>query len=178
MKAKTHQLFGGTFGLVAIFLSNISELTPKNVIESLLFFACVLIGSILPDIDHYKSKAGRSVPVISHVIYFLFGHKTITHTLLFALIVSGLFGIFSFVMDCSLYYPLGLFIGLISHLIGDMFVVGNRRHGGVPLSYPLYKKKIKFPITIKIESITESILGLCLLLINVSIVFLFFKKYF
>ncbi|MDX8367177.1 metal-dependent hydrolase [Cytobacillus sp. IB215665] len=175
MRAKTHQLFGGTFGLVAILLIQGTGYMPKeSLIDSVIFMIFVLIGSLLPDIDHYKSTAGRKLPIVSHLIYLIFGHKTITHTLLFAVIVTGVAMIVSISLQITLYPAYGLFWGILSHLIGDMIVTGNKWHGGVPFFYPFTRKKFKFPVTIKINSFSEMLLRLCLLILNVGIVFLLF----
>lgn len=83
-------------------------------------------GALLPDIDT-KSKIsfmlGFSLPI---------KHRTITHSLLFAVLI-GFIG-------CFLSYGLGigLFIGVLTHLFLDFFT-----GYGVPLFYPIRKRKYR-----------------------------------
>lgn len=47
-----------------------------------------VIGALIPDICHTKSKIGRRLPILSAVISSVFGHRTFTHSLLFLLITA------------------------------------------------------------------------------------------
>lgn len=82
-----------------------------------------IAGSLLPDIDHPGSKIGRRVPIISHIMY-LFGHRGITHSLLFVLFL-GMVGYFYWTP------AYGLAIGSLVHVVGDMLTPS-----GVPLLWP------------------------------------------
>lgn len=91
------------------------------------------IAGLLPDIDLPKSTAGKCLKPISWTINKLFGHRTITH--------SGLWLIVLFVL---LYktewapYLIGTSIGFLSHMCTDTMTAG-----GVPWLYPLSKKRIR-----------------------------------
>lgn len=88
-----------------------------------LVSGAVVVGSLLPDIDHPGSKLGRRVPIISHIMY-LFGHRGITHSLLFVLILALLGEFVS-----PVFY--GLAIGSAVHIAGDMLTPS-----GVPFFWP------------------------------------------
>lgn len=85
--------------------------------------AAAIAGSLLPDIDHPGSKLGRRAPVISHAVH-LFGHRGVTHSLLFVLILAA-----------AGYYAwtpaYGLAIGAAVHIAADMLTPS-----GVPLFWP------------------------------------------
>ena len=85
--------------------------------------AATIIGSLLPDIDHPGSKLGRRVPVISHIMY-LFGHRGVTHSLLFVLILAA--------AGHFVWLPAyGLALGAAVHIAADMLTPS-----GVPLFWP------------------------------------------
>lgn len=92
-----------------------------------LVSGAVVIGSLLPDIDHPGSKLGRRVPIISHIMY-LFGHRAMTHSLLFV-IALALLGTFV----SPIFY--GLSIGSLVHIAADMLTPS-----GVPLFWPLGRR--------------------------------------
>ena len=43
---------------------------------------CVILGSLLPDVDSPNSSLGRIVPFVSIPLERRYGHRTITHSLL------------------------------------------------------------------------------------------------
>ena len=122
MLFKTHLAFGFLAGLLALNIFN-----PANVI---LFFTLVLIGSILPDIDHPKSKIGRKIKIIG----FLFEHRGFFHSLLFLIFLY----IFSVLLFKNNSFILPLFIGYSSHLFIDSF-----NHLGIMPLHPLSRFRIK-----------------------------------
>jgi membrane-bound metal-dependent hydrolase YbcI (DUF457 family) len=77
------------------------------------FFIVGLLFSILPDIDLYKSKLGKKIPVIS-IPLNLIGHRGIMHSFTIPFILSVLF----FYIDINA--AMGIFIGYSSHLFLDM----------------------------------------------------------
>lgn len=82
--------------------------------------ALVVIGSLLPDIDHAGSALGKSVPFVSK----LFKHRGITHSLLMLII-------------CWFLMSPYIAVGVASHILLDMLT-----KQGVKLLWPL-------PISIK-----------------------------
>ncbi|MDP4086578.1 MAG: metal-dependent hydrolase [Bacillota bacterium] len=169
MLARTHQMFGGTFGLIAILICNLFRIIPKNILEILIFMIFILIGSILPDLDHPKSKLGRKVPIFSHLMYWIFGHRKVTHSLLFVGIVGVGSFLGAFILKWSFFYAFGLTLGVFSHLMGDFLT-----NSGIPLLYPL-EKHYKCPFTFQTSGFIEKIVGLVITLLNLGLLLLMSK---
>ena len=129
MDYKTH-LFGGVaFGIGFVYFS------PKlNIdVQPLFLVAGSLIGALLPDIDHPRSYLGSKIPIIPSLLYSTVGHRTLTHSIFFAVFIGILFSL----IDYS--FGFGVFIGIISHILLDMLTPQ-----GVSYLYPFYKKRIKW----------------------------------
>lgn len=132
MKGSNHVVFGTLLGMGTQLATG---LPLHGLFAYPAYYGGVILGSLLPDIDHPQAYLGRRIRVISVPIYKLFGHRGITHSFLF----MGLIGIASAVWWAK--YPLffgGLFIGILSHLLGDMSTPS-----GIPLFYP-NKTRYKF----------------------------------
>jgi inner membrane protein len=112
-------------------------------------FIGTFIGAILPDIDEPNSYIGKRLKFVSKILkFFKLKHRTYTHSLFFPLLIFLLGKI----------HPVFYFIsfGVFMHIIGDFLT-----NGGVPLFYPLYKKKL-FLKLFKTGSILEFII-VCLI---------------
>ncbi|MGG1149638.1 metal-dependent hydrolase [Bacillus wiedmannii] len=75
-----------------------------------------IVGALMPDICHQGSTLGRKVPLLYWGIHKTFGHRTITHSLIF------LFGISALLWYLVSQYPIiykGMFTGGLSHLVLD-----------------------------------------------------------
>ena len=94
------------------------------------------IGSLLPDIDHPKSKFGRAVPFLSYPISMIFGHRGITHSVL-AAVVSA---IILYFYGAATWFVAPLIVGYLSHVAGDVFT-----NSGAPLLWP-NKRKFSVPL--------------------------------
>lgn len=126
--AKTHMTFGmGCW---------IGYATLRGIPLQPLTLGLVMIGSLLPDIDHPKSKFGRLVPFLSYPISAMFGHRGITHSF-FAIIAAS---VVMYLYGAKMWFVSPLAIGYVSHLIGDVFT-----NSGAPLLWPR-KDKISFPL--------------------------------
>lgn len=98
-----------------------------------------LLGSLLPDLDHPKSKLGRRFLPLSTFLYATLGHRGGTHSLFFAAVLLLL------LIWVAPYLALGLCLGILSHILADMisysvgkkFTFGN----GCPLLWPLARKR-------------------------------------
>ncbi len=106
------------------------------------------IGSVLPDIDVYSRSIATKITFANGKNRYL-KHRGIMHSLSLPLLI----GIIYFVLfGNTLILP--FISGYISHLFLDMF-----NPSGVPLFSPFYKKKIKFPTTIKTGSPRDYVLS-------------------
>jgi inner membrane protein len=112
MLGKTH-LGGGI--LTSLLLCN------GDIVSSVW----LIIGSILPDVDHPGSMIGKNVPLLPKLLR----HRGFTHSILFSILIS-LFNVW-------------LGIGSLVHIVMDMMT-----KQGVELFYP-NKAKIRFPLAKK-----------------------------
>jgi len=144
MLFRTHLALGFLVGLIALKIFN-----PSNTI---FFFILVLIGSVLPDIDHPKSKIGKKVKIIG----FLFEHRGFFHSILFLILIYFI----SVTFLRNNYFILPLIIGYSSHLFIDCF-----NHKGIMPLHPLSRLRIKG--FIKTGALLETILFFCLVALDV-----------
>jgi len=124
MLAKTHIAFGILFGILAL-----SFYSPSNIWA---YFVLVVLGVLLPDIDHPNSKINNTVKV-TKVVPMFFKHRGFFHSIFPALAILILFNIFS-TMD----YGIALFIGYFAHLFSDGLTVS-----GVNFLHPFAKFHMK-----------------------------------
>ena len=89
------------------------------------------IAGVIPDIDEPQSKFGKYIPFASYPLKKTIGHRTLTHSLLFAILCSAILLIATQEIKISLAFG----VGIIAHALGDMLT------GTVQFFYP-YKKKI------------------------------------
>jgi membrane-bound metal-dependent hydrolase YbcI (DUF457 family) len=104
MQAATH-LAGGALTL-ALARGFGLEVGPFEV-------GAVMLGALLPDIDTTTAGAGRYIRPVSSWLETRYGHRTVTHSLAFAVLVS---------LPLWLLWPgvgLALFLGVFSHLLLD-----------------------------------------------------------
>ncbi|WP_146811437.1 metal-dependent hydrolase [Aneurinibacillus danicus] len=149
MKYSTHiatsLLFG--YGIASLLSAPLSA----------AYYGGVVLGSLLPDIDHPNSYIGRRSFGLANIIHDLCGHRGITHSLIMWILVF---------LPALWFYPtlfmFGLTIGYLGHILGDSFSVS-----GVPLLYPLTKKKFPAPITYRTGSFEEILIFIiaCILLL-------------
>lgn len=122
MKAKAHVIGGIVFTVSAVCLIN--HYRPEITLNMIEVFSGGFTGSLLPDIDHKKSLFGS-------ILHLPVKHRTLTHSLLFLLLISAICLQFSFS------FGLGIFWGILSHDILDMM---GRRSAGICLFYPSKKR--------------------------------------
>ena len=107
MLAPTHMVFGQATFLAASIATQHAP-APLEILAAAL---CAL----LPDLDKRQSYIGRALPFISEPLDYHFGHRTLTHSLLFQCAVACL--------TCRL-LPFGAWLalvcGLVSHTVADM----------------------------------------------------------
>ena len=132
----THAVAGATAGAL-IF---------KDTNNLILTASICAASALLPDIDLPASKVGGNHKAVSKTINFIFGHRTITHSLMgFGLFVA----LFSLLVPQK--YLEMIAIGYISHLATDML-----NPAGIPLFWPV-KKRFGIPL-IKAGGILEHVL--------------------
>lgn len=134
MKYKAHSATGFAVGSILAYYGDASFL------EGTLLVGSAGLGSLLPDIDHRGSWIGRRLKVVSKIVGFRTSHRGATHaplvTILFAAFMYGLVALWS--PAVALYGAVGLLGGMWSHIALDALT-----KGGVPLLFPLTKKKFR-----------------------------------
>lgn len=103
-----------------------------NLFSRIEYLIVCVIGSLISDIDHTKSLLGRLFLPISKYVAKNYGHRTITHSLIFILF-STLFVYFLEYFTISNITQI-FFYALVSHVVLDMLTVQ-----GVPFLYPFSK---------------------------------------
>jgi membrane-bound metal-dependent hydrolase YbcI (DUF457 family) len=117
MQAATH--IAGAALTAAIARGFGLEIGPPEVLA-------LVVGSLLPDIDTTTSGVGKFLKPASRWIESKYGHRTVTHSLLFAVLVSAL------LLPLGANLCVALFLGICSHLLLDTLNVN-----GVPLLWPV-----------------------------------------
>lgn len=120
-----------------------------NIIETVFFYAAVIFGSVLPDIDTPKSYLGHNFKILSTIISETFGHRTVTHSILVITVLFFISVLFTGINSINT----GLVLGALLHSIGDM----TTAHG-VAAIYPISKEKYKFiknSTNIKLQAIKK-----------------------
>lgn len=128
MNGRTHLLTGIAGGLM------LATITPQPQ-QQLLIFGGVVLGSLLPDIDHPQSIISGWIPFGSLVLGLArVGHRTLTHSLLaIAVVILVPYAYIFFAAEQYVYVvSRAIAGGMVIHIIGDMATAK-----GVPLLYPL-----------------------------------------
>lgn len=113
----------------------------------------VILGSLLPDIDHPKSWLGRRLWFISAPLSLLIGHRGLTHSLLAAAALTFMLIVYG---EIAGYLVASLCIGYLTHMAGD-FVT----KGGIPVFWPV-KQRFSMPI-FNTGSLAEFFAIICLI---------------
>ncbi|MGG4607317.1 metal-dependent hydrolase [Providencia sp. Me31A] len=138
MTAEGHLLFS----VASLITAHKLQLTPELAQGDWLHMVPgVLLGALLPDIDHPSSIPGRLLRILSLPISKLCGHRGFTHSLLAWLLLM---------VSCYQWIPMewgipsdliqAFLLGYISHLIADILTPS-----GIPLLWPL-PQRFCFPI--------------------------------
>lgn len=137
----THVAFSILLGLFSYeFLNN-----------QILFFACLILFSLLPDIDESGSFISKRIFMLPKILNFIFSHRKFFHSLLFLVLVYIFLNFFNQTVALS------SLIGISSHLILDAMT-----KEGI---YPLYPLKLKTRGPIKTGKVFELIIFLIILAI-------------
>jgi inner membrane protein len=108
-------------------------LSQPQGVEAVEFFGGVAVGSLLPDIDHPRSLIGRVSFGVADLIHRVYGHRTVTHSLLAIMLL----GITAYITGhWGNYFTRGLLMGYLLHLVGDYLTTQ-----GVPWFWPYNKER-------------------------------------
>lgn len=123
-----------------VFTGIFASLWNINVFASFDLLLWTAFTSLLPDIDHTKSPVGKMFYPLARFLDRRFGHRTITHSLLF-LALCTLGSAFTENLFSEQYiYTTIVFFGIFSHLLLDMITVQ-----GVMFFYPFAKNPCVIP---------------------------------
>ncbi len=122
------------------FTATFASFFEVNILSRWEFIAFTIVFSVLPDIDHNKSLIGKVFRPISGYLSTRYGHRTITHSLVFYLSVVFLVASLDKLLRPDFTYTLIAALALASHLIFDMCTVQ-----GIPLMYPFSKRPWVLP---------------------------------
>ena len=138
MEGKTHIAGGVAAGVFYLTYGD-------SVDSELLFMGSCMLGALIPDIDHTGSMLGRKVPLLDDIISGVFGHRTITHSLLFMILAFFMFKWTSWPPDLEF----GILIGIASHLLLDALT-----EQGIQFFWP-FKIKVGVPFGITTGGMVE-----------------------
>ena len=139
MMAVSHMAVGAALWVVTARLTGLPPADPQAL-------GVAVLGSLLPDIDHPQSWAGRKMRVISVLLSALVGHRGVTHSALAILACGLLLG-----MAGPHATAAPLLVGYLSHLLADSLTPS-----GVPLLWP---NRHRFSLNLcRTGSVTEIVL--------------------
>ncbi len=119
MMAGSHMVVGAALWAVTAKLGGGNPAEPQAL-------GAAVLGSLLPDIDHPQSWAGRKMRAVSVPLSLLVGHRGITHSAV--AVVAGL--ALLLVMGMG-WMAAPVVVGYLSHLLADSLTPS-----GVPLLWP------------------------------------------
>lgn len=134
MTAPNHLVGGFTFTGIFGSLLGINILSDHRLLP-IIFVAC-----LLPDIDHTKSLIGKLFLPISKSINRRYGHRTITHSLVAVVALTGMITVVQTAYFPSIKVAQVFAQAYSSHLLLDMITVQ-----GIPLFYPFKKNACVIP---------------------------------
>lgn len=159
MTAPNHIVGGYTF--TGIFASILGY----NILEDWTYLVVIGFAALLPDIDHTKSIIGKIFYPISVRINRRYGHRTITHSLVFLVFSSALLAAFQAALFPSFPAVQLYAIALSSHIIFDMMTIQ-----GVPLFYPFIKNPCVLPgdpgMRIRTSDIRQEAIVMCVFIVS------------
>jgi inner membrane protein len=118
----------GGFCLAGFFTSIFFSI---NILSSPWALATVVAGSILPDVDNTKSLAGKLLYPIARWTNRKFGHRTLTHSVLFLVCLSVVGGVVERTFTGGASFTVILVTAWFVHVILDTFTLQ-----GVQMMFP------------------------------------------
>ena len=124
-----------------VFTGIFTSLWNINIFTDPYYVAFTVIFSLLPDIDTPKSIIGKPFYPLSRWIYRKYGHRTITHSLLFCAVITLITYVFEKLNGVEdTHFTQIVFFSYFGHLLLDMFTTT-----GVPILYPFWKNPCVIP---------------------------------
>lgn len=154
MKGKTHVIGGLALGYLAF--ENIEILNVNLDVKTVFITANIglIIGALLPDIDHEESMLSLRIKPISFITSKLFKHRVQTHSIIgsisMILLIGTILNLLRIEGPVKLIFLKALSIGIASHILFDMLTFK-----GVALFYPFTKKRIRLIRNLYIPSTVE-----------------------
>ncbi len=148
-----------TFVLVGALLPDIdtpsSKLGQKFWRGLVILLGVALLGYIFAPsyLNVYHDELKVFILMLLPVIGMMRGHRQITHSVLFLLILVLYSWLIEAWFDIPWFYLSGLIVGVVSHLFADCL---TKR--GIPLAYPFSKKRTRFFVTFRTGSTVEKVL--------------------
>ena len=171
MTAKGHMTLATTAALTSFITLPYFQKLP--LIDVGIIYFSILVGSVLPDIDEENSYIGRRLPLFSIITSSIFKHRTITHYFIVPLLITIL-GFFMSGVSQILCFSLAF--GILMHDVGDMLTKGGINGFFFPMlpntKIALLPRALRFYT----NSITEYMIILFLMVLNLFLVFLFIKR--
>jgi len=155
VQIKSHLIVSASLYTCTVTLTGIYEWGLS--IELLISFLMMMIGTVLPDIDHPQSTIGSRFKWLSYPVTIFFGHRGITHSLL------GVGLICSLALWTDTWWLYWLAFGYLGHLVGDYLT-----DSGVPLFWPI-RKRYRFILVGSTGGISEFAM-VCIVLIATGII--------
>lgn len=123
-----------------------------NIFEKPEYLGVTIAFSLLPDVDHTRSIVGKIFYPLAKWLSIKFGHRTITHSLLFYLITLLSVRGFELLYLGHLNYTILVAYALASHLVFDMCT-----RQGIPLFYPFSTRPCVLPAnpSMRLRSISK-----------------------
>ena len=147
-------MLGYTHAAVALAAGKVLGLISLN---SYFGMALLVFFAVIPDIDIPSSWIGKIFFPFSRHLYSKFGHRNITHSLIFMIFLTAPLAI-----NLNLYKISILGYGI--HLLTDMLT-----YTGIPLFYPFEKNCIVFGAPIITGRWTEIVISILSIIIFVVI---------
>ncbi len=130
-----NHIVGGT-----VFTGIFASFWNINVFEKPEYLFFTAFFSILPDVDHLKSPIGKLFYPIAKWLYIKYGHRTITHSLIFFLSAWLLIYFLESVTPGGNEITLIFAFAFFSHLLFDMMT-----KQGIPLLWPFMRNPCVIP---------------------------------
>lgn len=133
----THMLGGALLSIAVMTAAGTDQSAAAGILGG------AVVGALLPDIDHTRSKISKSnlgTSIVSDIVSLFTKHRGIIHTPICMIILAMLCSILMVVVPKDMHaiaveIAEGILIGYFSHLLLDTF-----NPGGIMWLYPISKK--------------------------------------